>query len=690
MQRLTSLLSTLARRNDVALALLLLIVIFMIILPLPTWLLDLMIAVNLMISIFLLMAALYIREPLEFSAFPSLLLLTTLYRLSITISSTRLILLQADAGEIITTFGNFAAGGNLGVGFIVFIIITVVQFIVVTKGSERVAEVSARFSLDGMPGKQMSIDSDMRAGTIDATEARRLRALIQKESQLYGAMDGAMKFVKGDAIAGIIIIIVNILGGTAVGIFMHNMSASEALSTYAILSIGDGLVGQIPALLIAITAGIIVTRIPGETRQNLANEFAEQLSTQPQALMLAGSVLLVFAIIPGFPLLYFALLAGILFTLAWYILKRAKTDNGPSAQNRWSATSLPTEEAQKSVMTPGAVPLIIRFAHPTFRPNRLQEHIDKLRYQVFETMGLPLPEIQIQPLQSPQPAMVEIFLYQELVLSARLPEESCLVDAYTRATLTSDQRDELPFGQLALLWMPASQADTLQAMGTPVYQDEACLSHCAFIVIKHFARYFVGVQETRFLMDAMEIRYPELIKETQRQLPISRIADILQRLTEENISIRDLRTIFEALNEWAPREKDPVMLAEYVRIALRRHITLKHRDAQASLNCWMIGDSIESRVRESVRQTAVGSYSSLTPDETAAILSEIQSAVATHSLPNAVLITAVDVRRFIKKMIERELSHLAVLSFQEISDEVELRVLATLEIKGSLDHASAG
>lgn len=250
MEFIRQFLIVISRRQDIFLVILLLVAIFMMIIPLPTGLIDFLIALNLMISILLMMMAIYIKSPLEFSTFPAVLLITTLYRLSLTISTTRLILLQADAGDIIDTFGKFAVGGNLGVGLIVFMIITIVQFIVITKGSERVAEVSARFSLDAMPGKQMSIDGDLRAGTIDADEARRLRGLVQKESQLFGAMDGAMKFVKGDAIAGIIIILVNILGGTAVGVMVHDMSASTAFSTYAILSIGDGLISQIPALLI--------------------------------------------------------------------------------------------------------------------------------------------------------------------------------------------------------------------------------------------------------------------------------------------------------------------------------------------------------------------------------------------------------------------------------------------------------
>lgn len=265
MTRVMSWLGAAAGRQDIVLAALLLVTVLMIIIPMPPSVMDMLIALNLAVSLLLLMVALYVNEPLDFSVFPSVLLMTTLFRLGLTISTSRLILLRADAGDIVYTFGDFAAGGNIVVGMIVFLIITVVNFIVITKGSERVAEVGARFSLDGMPGKQMSIDGDLRAGTIDAVEAGRLRRVVQKESQFYGAMDGAMKFVKGDAIAGLVIIVVNLLGGIGVGVFMHGMSASEAGALYAILSIGDGLVSQIPALLISVTAGIIVTRVPGST-----------------------------------------------------------------------------------------------------------------------------------------------------------------------------------------------------------------------------------------------------------------------------------------------------------------------------------------------------------------------------------------------------------------------------------------
>ncbi|KVW47296.1 EscV/YscV/HrcV family type III secretion system export apparatus protein [Burkholderia ubonensis] len=685
MNQISRWLAIVASRQDIALAVLLLVAVFMMIVPLPTALVDLMIAFNLMIAIILLMMSLYIRDPLEFAAFPSVLLITTLYRLALTISTTRLILLQADAGEIVYTFGSFAVGGNLGVGLIVFVIITIVQFIVITKGSERVAEVSARFSLDGMPGKQMSIDGDMRAGIIDANEARRQRGLVQKESQLYGAMDGAMKFVKGDAIAGIIIILVNILGGIAVGVFMHGMSASEAMSTYAILSIGDGLIGQIPALLISITAGIIVTRVPGEVRQPLAADLTEQIGRQPQALWLAGAVLLVFAMLPGFPVAYFLALAALILGGAWLLKRRSRRASAAGAAPSATSGTSPVDAA----MTPGAVPLMIRFAQSAARADKLADALEALRWRTFEQLGLPLPDIHLQAAAELDADTVEVLLYQEPVLALSVPRDLLLADARGARVAQSERVDTLPFGKLRLHWIAPGQADTLAALGIVLHRDEARIAHCLSLVVERFANQFVGVQETRFLMDAMEARYAELVKEVQRQMPIGRIADVLQRLVEEGISVRDLRSIFEALIEWAPREKDPVMLVEYVRISLRRHISARYRAGQAWISGWMIGDRIEAMVRESIRQTAAGSYSSLDAESSRAILGQIRIALADADLRRVVLLTAVDVRRFIRKMVEREFGGLAVLSFQEIGDEAEIRVIGTVDLIGEPADASA-
>ncbi|GLU33123.1 EscV/YscV/HrcV family type III secretion system export apparatus protein [Trinickia caryophylli] len=680
MKRLTQWLQLAAGRQDIVLAVMLLVAVFMMIVPLPTGLVDLMIALNLTIAIVLLMMALYIREPLEFSAFPSVLLITTLYRLALTISTTRLILLQADAGEIIYTFGNFAVGGNLAVGIIVFSIITIVQFIVITKGSERVAEVGARFSLDGMPGKQMSIDGDMRAGVIDAHEAKRLRGLVQKESQLYGAMDGAMKFVKGDAIAGIVIILVNIVGGTAIGVFMHGMSASQAMSTYAILSIGDGLISQIPALLISITAGIVVTRVPGEQRVNLAADLAQQIGRQPRALTLAASVLIVFALIPGFPIVYFLLLSAAVFGCAWLMRKRGHTGTGTSADAGGAEPH--AAHGGTAAMTPGATPLTLAIAPDLARRDGYADALGMVRAGKFDSLGIPLPEIAVRADPSLEASTLQVLLYDEPVLNLSMPAGRLLVGTGAAPLAQAERIEKLPFGGLSLQWVEAAHRDTLAALGTTFYEDDARIGYCLSLVIDRHAAEFIGVQETRFLMDAMEGRYAELVKEVQRQLPIGRISDVLRRLVEELVSIRDLRSIFEALIEWAPREKDPLMLAEYARLALRRHIAIRHRAGRPWIDGWLIGDSIESMIRESIRQTSAGSYSALEPEQTRAIAEQVRRALERAEGGNVVLMTAIDVRRFLRKLIERDFFGVPVLSFQELGDEAELRVLGNIELIG--------
>ncbi|WP_253306477.1 EscV/YscV/HrcV family type III secretion system export apparatus protein [unidentified bacterial endosymbiont] len=660
-------LNLLSGRQDIVLAVMLMVAVFMMILPLPTVLIDLLIAVNLTFSIILLMLAIYLREPLEFSSFPAVLLITTLYRLSLTISTTRLILLHQDAGEIVYTFGNFVVGGNLAVGLIIFSIITIVQFMVITKGSERVAEVGARFSLDGMPGKQMSIDGDMRAGIIDAREAKRQRLLVQKESQLFGAMDGAMKFVKGDAVAGIIVILVNIFGGIAIGVFQRGMAAGEAMNLYAILSVGDGLIGQIPALLISITAGIIVTRVPGEVPQNLAADLAQQIGRQPQPLWVAGSVLLLFAVLPGFPTLIFLLLA-LLLGGAGYQLKRTASTSGKGGSETAAAEG--TGE-----LTPGSLPLILSLS-PELATTALDEAVIQLRWQLFERLGISLPDIEIQKKQV-TPGQITILLYQEPVCSVLLPSHQALLESPEAPPSEAHEVAEIPLGSAGLYWVAESLVPTLQHSGLVVYPAEARIIYTLRRAVTRYAKEFIGIQETRFLMDAMETRYGELVKELQRQVPLGRIADILQRLVEEGISIRDLRTIFESLIVWGSKEKDVVILAEYVRVALRRHIIGHYRNEQGEISVWLIGHTIENQIRESIRQTSAGSYSALEPPTATAILTQIKQALGAKK--SGVLLTAIDVRRYLRKIVERELFDLQVLSYQELGDEVALQVLGNIE-----------
>ena len=393
-------------RNDLILAFFLVAVIFMMILPLPTWLVDALIGINMTISAILLMVAMYLPSPLAFSSFPSVLLVTTLFRLGISIATTRLILLQGDAGHIIFTFGNFVVGGNLIVGLVVFLILTIVQFVVITKGAERVAEVAARFSLDAMPGKQMSIDGDMRAGTIDMEEAKRRRNIVEKESQLYGAMDGAMKFVKGDAIAGLIIVAVNLLGGIVIGTMQRGMTAADAAKTYSVLTIGDGLIAQIPALFIAICAGMIVTRVQsGDGPSNVGKDIGQQILAQPRALMIAAAVALGMGLIPGMPLAVFLTLAVVVGGIGFVLMRgMRKVVNDKTGEVTEVPAMAAAGEKPKKKSVDGSeefaptVPLLMDVStslQKAFDADMLNESLLKIRRALYFDLGVPFPVIQL-------------------------------------------------------------------------------------------------------------------------------------------------------------------------------------------------------------------------------------------------------------------------------------------------------
>lgn len=666
MQGLQKGLAACAGRQDIILAVVLLIAIVMMILPLPTFMVDILIAVNIAFSVILLLIAIYINDPLDLSVFPSLLLITTLYRLSLTISTSRLVLLQHDAGNIVDAFGHFVVGGNLTVGLVIFTIITIIQFIVITKGTERVAEVSARFSLDGMPGKQMSIDGDLRAGVIDAVQARHLRQQVQQESRFLGAMDGAMKFVKGDAIAGIIVVLVNIIGGIIIAVVQYDMPLGDAVQTYSVLSIGDGLCGQIPSLLISLSAGIIVTRVPGEKKQNLASELTTQLGRQPQALMLTAAVLILFALIPGFPFLDFFVLAA--FTaLPFFLFWR---------RSRHTQHDIPqTGEMSEDRMQPGARPLTLHVM-PSLNTGTLARDIDALRWMLFEEYGVPLPEITIRPDSRDYVQGMSVLIYQEPVFSFAIPENAYLL-------LEPDKQpgcevQPLPDGMGSIGWLTAEAGKKAQTMGLAIAEgNQRITALLRQVLLRHMAE-FIGVQEARYLMDAMETRYSELVKELQRQLPISKITETLQRLVAESISIRDLRTVFGTLIEWAPREKDVLMLTEYVRMALRRHILHRLQPNGEGLRVLRVGEGIENLIRESIRQTSMGTYAALSLGQSSRILSLIQEALAEHGELN--IVTSVDARRFLRKITETGLFNVPVLSWQELGENCAVQVVHSIDL----------
>lgn len=699
-------LNKMSKRQDLVLAILLVCIVFMMIMPLPTALVDFLIAINLCLAAVMLMAAIYLNDIVAFSAFPSILLLSTLFRLALSITTTRLILLEADAGHIVETFGNFVIQGNLVVGMIVFLILTIVNFIVITKGSERVAEVSARFSLDAMPGKQMSIDSDMRAGLIDLPTAKARRAKLETESQLYGSMDGAMKFVKGDAIASIIIIFVNLIGGIIVGTSQKGMTMGDALDRYALLTIGDGLVSQIPALFVSITAGFIVTRIASDDEtKNLGTDIGAQLVNEPKALMIAGFILFCFALVPGFPPLTFLFLAALTGIGGWYIARRRKSAADESDSRSMpslaaagspamTAPSFPANdddpiEKVEPVSFALTVPLIVDISTSVrgyIQPKRLDAEVAKVRRALYFDLGVPFPGVHLRLNDTLEKDQYRI-LVNEIPVAVGTSRPGNLLVRETVQNLEMFQiphergEDFLP--NVPSLWVASKHEPMLRNAGIQTFTLPTMLTYHLAHTLKSHAGEFIGVQETMFLMKQMEANFAELVREVTRTLPVITIADVLQRMVSEDISIRDMRTILEALVEWGQREKDPILLTEHVRSALNRYITHKFSGGQSVLSAYLLSKQVEDEIRGAVRQTSGASYLALSPDTHRRLIASLKDTIgdfSRHSMKPVVL-APMDIRRFFRKIVERDFPELAVLSFQELTGQVNIQPLERIELR---------
>jgi len=526
-----------ASRNDIVLAVMIVAIIFMMILPLPTLLVDVLIGMNMTLSAVLLMVAMYLPTPLAFSSFPSVLLVTTLFRLGISIATTRLILLQGDAGSIIDTFGNFVVGGNLVVGLVVFLILTIVQFVVITKGAERVAEVAARFSLDAMPGKQMAIDGDMRAGTIDMDEAKRRRRAVEKESQLYGAMDGAMKFVKGDAIAGLIIVAVNLLGGILIGMLQRGMTAGKAMQTYSILSIGDGLISQIPALFISICAGIIVTRVQSdEGPSNVGKDIGSQIMAQPRALIIGGCIALGMGFIPGMPSFVFLLLGIPLIAMGIAMRPRRQIDEKTGEITEVPALAASDSAARKPTRGDGTdefvptVPLILDVAdnlRTALKADELNDELIKIRRALYFDLGVPFPGIQLRFNDRLDANTYHIVLTEVPVAQGMLRIDQVLVreSADKLSALGVDfEKDRAFLPGVESIWVATETAELLSRAGMSFMNPTQILTFHLATVLRKYSAEFIGVQETRFLLGAMEQRFPDLVKEATRVMPTQKSA----------------------------------------------------------------------------------------------------------------------------------------------------------------------
>ncbi len=694
LNKLNSAVIGITKHNDLNMVFLVIVVIALMIIPMPTALIDALIGANLALSFLMLMMSMYVKHALEFSSFPTMLLFTTLFRLGLNIATTRLILLQADAGEIIFIFGEFALGGNFVVGAVVFLILTIVQFLVIAKGAERVAEVGARFTLDAMPGKQMSIDADMRAGVIDMDEAQYRREQINQESKMYGAMDGAMKFVKGDSIAGMVIAVVNIIGGTIIGMTQNGMSGQEALETYGILTVGDGLVSQIPSLLVSISAGILITR-SGDTNDNVGTQVGAQFFAQPKALMMAGALIFLFALIPGFPKIQLFTIALIIMGFG-YILKKLKdAPEDADIKDEINKSLAPTLKAKtpKKLLTAQdefvpTVPIILDVSDDISASMdyiTLNEELITLRKTLYFDLGVPFPGINLR--ESPQLEGISYVLnINEIPIAHGAFERDML---FVRDTEDNLNLLNIPFVKgtsflpdIESIWVPAEKQIILDGLSIAYMSHARVLAFHLSLLLSRHASLFLGMQETKYLLDKMEESSPDLVREATRLLPTQRIAEIFQRLIQEQISIRNLRSILEALIEWAPKEKESIMLTEHIRSALKRQISYMYSQGHNILPVIILDPNLEETIRKSIRQTSGGAFLALDPEVTKKFLQKLKDEFSENlkSSQRLTVIVSMDIRRYVRRVIEADFYNLPVIAYQELTPEISVQPVFKLSL----------
>ena len=690
-----------SRFSDVFLAVGIFIILTLMIVPMPPIALDALIAINLTIGCSLIFVAIYIPAAIHLSIFPSLLLFTTLFRLGLNIGSTRGILTNMDGGQIISAFGNFVTGGNLVVGLIIFLIITLVQFIVITKGAERVAEVAARFTLDAMPGKQMSIDADMRAGMLDAQEARKKRLDLQKESQLYGAMDGAMKFVKGDAIAGIVITLINLVGGIIIGSYQFGLSVGDSLAMFAKLSVGDGLVSQIPALLISITAGIVTTRVSTGKGTNLGQDIATQILKQPKGLLLASFAIFALGFLPGFPTAVLWIISGLLGLSAYMMmstqssklqLQTAAASAGGSAIETGieGHTSIPGGGVDSFSLT---IPVILETGSYLSQVIKkqgksmgfIEAMIPKMRQALYHELGVRFPGVHVRvdsdSLEEDEYSILlnEVPMIKGKVIKGYLltSESEEALKRYNLSTKVYKNTQNIPS-----VWVKAEQEEILKKAGIKYWGPiEVMILHLSAFY-KYHSNQFLGVQEVRKMIEFAEKSFPDLVKEVTRLVPLQKLAEIFKRLAEEQISIKDIRTILECLSERAQTEKDTVFLTEFVRQSLNRYISYKYAQGQSIISAYVIDPEIEQMIRDAIKQTSTGAYLALDPDSVQLILTAVRNTIVNTPTggQQPVVVATVDVRRFVKKLIETEKPEVAVISYQEVISEMRIQPLGRIQL----------
>ncbi|GAB1155500.1 flagellar biosynthesis protein FlhA [Paenibacillus sp. PvP094] len=663
-------------------------IVLMMILPIPTWLLDMLLVVNISLALMILLVAMNSKEALQFSIFPALLLITTLFRLALNISTTKLILGEGDAGSVVATFGSWIAGGQIAIGFIVFLILVVVQFIVITKGSERVAEVAARFTLDAMPGKQMSIDADLNAGLINEQQARERRSKIEREADFYGAMDGASKFVKGDAIASIIILLINLIGGFIIGMTVHGLSFADALSTYSVLTIGDGLVSQIPALLISTAAGLIVTRASSEG--NLADDITGQLFTYPTLIYIVAFVIAMLGFFTPIHAITTIPLAGILAFAAWRMQNTLKSKQEAEEQ-------MEEEQQIEEVRSPESVinllqvdPIEFEFGYGLIpladnqQGGDLLDRIIMIRRQCALELGLVVPVIRIRDNIQLRPNEYVIKIKGNVVGGGELLLNHYLAmsPGYEEESVTGIETTEPAFG-LPALWIDEVTKDRAELAGYTVVDPPSVVATHLTELIKKHAHELLGRQETKALVDNLRENYAALVDELIPSiLGIGDVQKVLAKLLREKISIRDMVTIFETLADYGTYTKDPDVLTEYVRQSLSRQITQQFSQKGETLRVITVGPGLEKKIAESVQQSDQGSYLALDPASTQSVYQKLTEQVnrLIQSGQQPVVLTSPTIRMYLRQVIERTMQDIPVLSYSELEPNVEIQSVGVVNL----------
>src|SRR5215218_2251094 len=674
--------------TDLIAAAVVVLVVVMLIIPLPPMLLDLLITLNISVSLAIVVTTLYVKKALDFSAFPSLLLLTTLFRLAINVSVTRLILLEGDAGHVVEAFGKFVIGGNIVVGLVIFLILIIIQFMVVTAGAGRVAEVGARFTLDAMPGKQMAIDADLNSGQITEDEARRRRDEISREASFYGAMDGASKFVKGDAIAAILIVLINLIGGIIVGVMQQGMPFGDAAAHFSLLTVGDGLAAQIPALLVSVATGIIVTRSASE--KDLGNDIASQIIDQRKAPMVAGAAICLMALVPGLPKIPFLIVGGG-FLLLSRALKGRPTMAEAEATRRAEREHVPAQLPSPSDAAVGALAidpleLAIGFGLVPMADNAaggsLLARVGVVRRQIAGELGMVISPVRIHD---------DITLdSHEYVVKVRGSEvaRGRLLPGHRLAMDPGDAVGELPgvptvepaFG-LPAVWIADDQAAEAEALGHTVVDGESVIVTHLTETIRQQAAELLTRQETRQLLDRLKEHNAAVVEEVVPDLlSVGEVQRVLQALLREGVSIRDLGAIVEAIGDRARVTRDPALLAEYARQALARAIVTPHLDEEGRLRVIVLDPTLEQEVSDSIAATADGEYLAMDPQRAQSLVTGLseQSEQVLARGRRPVLLCSSRVRRHLRRLCEQALPQVAVCAYNEIPPGVGVETMGVV------------